>query len=294
MPEWRGNWGNWLEGAVGELKDLAVDLAGRADSGDLDEASLAELEQRMSDWLAILRRNGGQVPRVLARLEEMRRRLADQGNLAERIARLDQAIDRAGKAVRSRAGTITRSRRAAAAALSKEVAARLPGLGFRKARFDIAIDLLPEPGPLGDSACSYLFAPNAGEPPAALNRIASSGETARVMLALKTVLAEIDQTPVLVFDEVDANVGGEIGREVGRELRALGAGRQVVCVTHLPQVASLAHRHFVVTKTQDDASTSVSIAQIDGDRSLREAELARMLGDRDSRSAREHARELLG
>ena len=135
--------------------------------------------------------------------------------------------------------------------------------------------------------------PNAGQDLLPLDQIASSGEAARVMLALKTVLAAVDRTPVLVFDEVDANVGGEIGAQVGRELAALGKGHQVFCVTHLPQVAALGHAHLVVTKTQDDRSTTVAIAPVHAKRKDREAELARMLGDRASKVALSHARELL-
>jgi len=145
----------------------------------------------------------------------------------------------------------------------------------------------------GDSHCRFVFAPNAGQELLPLNKIASSGETARVMLALKTVLAEADATPLLVFDEVDANVGGEVGRAVGTELARLSGKHQVLCVTHLPQVASLAQNHFVVTKSQDDASTAVEIGPIHEDRELRLGELARMLGDRNSASARAHAEELL-
>ena len=145
----------------------------------------------------------------------------------------------------------------------------------------------------GDSRCRFLFAPNAGQDLLPLNKIASSGETARVMLALKTVLAEADDTPLLVFDEVDANVGGEVGRAVGAELARLAGRHQVLCVTHLPQVASLAQNHFVVTKSQEIDSTTVSIGPIHESRVSRLSELARMLGDRHSDSARAHAEELL-
>jgi DNA repair protein RecN (Recombination protein N) len=138
-----------------------------------------------------------------------------------------------------------------------------------------------------------LFCPNAGQDLLPLSQIASSGEAARVLLALKTVLAASDRTPVLVFDEVDANVGGEVGAQVGRELAALGGGHQVVCVTHLPQVAALGRQHLVVTKDQDDTATTVRLAPVHANREARLAELARMLGDRTSKSALAHAKELL-
>ena len=126
-----------------------------------------------------------------------------------------------------------------------------------------------------------------------LAKIASSGETARVMLALKAVLAAYDATPVLVFDEVDANVGGEIGGSVGAELARVSDGHQVFCVTHLPQVACQGDHHFVVTKSQSDDHTDVNIRPLGDDPESRIGELARMLGDRNSASAISHARELL-
>ncbi|MEM8868685.1 MAG: DNA repair protein RecN, partial [Verrucomicrobiota bacterium] len=178
--------------------------------------------------------------------------------------------------------------------LSSKAEALLKSLGFKKAQLRIEVLSESELHDYGDSRCSFQFAPNAGQERLPLNKIASSGETARVMLALKTVLAETDSTPLLVFDEVDANVGGEVGRSVGAELARLAGQHQVFCVTHLPQVASLADSHFVVTKTQSDEATSVSIAPIHVDRSQRLAELARMLGDRSSASALAHAEELLG
>jgi DNA repair protein RecN (Recombination protein N) len=138
-----------------------------------------------------------------------------------------------------------------------------------------------------------LFAPNPGQAALPLSKIASSGETARVMLALKAVLADADATPLLVFDEVDANVGGEIGAEVGRELAALGARHQVLCVTHLPQVAAKAARHFVVEKLQTPKATSIRLKELQADTDARVDELARMLGDRTAKSAQQHAKALL-
>jgi DNA repair protein RecN (Recombination protein N) len=153
---------------------------------------------------------------------------------------------------------------------------------------------LAELGPYGDGGVEFLFSPNVGEPPLSLHRIASSGELARVMLALKTVLAEIDDVPLLVFDEVDANVGGEIGRIVGEKMADIAEKHQVLCVTHLPQVAAQAQNHFVVTKDQSGDRASVSIEPIHGNHKVRVGELARMLGDRSAKSALAHAEELLG
>ena len=152
---------------------------------------------------------------------------------------------------------------------------------------------LSELGPQGDVGVEFLFSPNVGEAPLALHRIASSGELARVMLALKAVLAEIDDVPLLVFDEVDANVGGEIGRIVGEKMANIAERHQVLCVTHLPQVAAQAQNHFVVTKDQSGERAAVTIEAIHDDRKIRVSELARMLGDRNAKSAMAHAEELL-
>ncbi|HRI81714.1 MAG TPA: DNA repair protein RecN, partial [Opitutaceae bacterium] len=140
----------------------------------------------------------------------------------------------------------------------------------------------------------FLFSPNVGEPPLPLGRIASSGELARVMLALKTVLADLDGVPLLVFDEVDANVGGEIGRVVGEKMAGIAQTHQVLCVTHLPQVAARATCHLVVSKDQEGARAAVTIEPIQASRKARVSELARMLGDRTAKSALAHADELLG
>ena len=138
-----------------------------------------------------------------------------------------------------------------------------------------------------------MFSPNVGEEVRPLSRIASSGELARVMLALKTVLAEIDAVPVLVFDEVDANVGGEIGRVVGEKMASIGRNHQVICVTHLPQVAAQGAGHLVVEKDQSKERVEVTIHGIHDREEARIDELARMLGDRKAASARAHAIELL-
>ena len=188
---------------------------------------------------------------------------------------------------------LLKAREKAAKKLAERASKTLLGLGFKNARFDISIYAESEPSPDCGSSCEFMFMANPGQPLLPLAKIASSGELARVMLALKTTLADADATPLLVFDEVDANVGGEIGAEVGKRLAELSKGHQVFCVTHLPQVAACANGHFLVEKSQTKTSTSVSIARIDGDKKRRVSELARMLGDRNSESAVAHAQKLL-
>ena len=176
---------------------------------------------------------------------------------------------------------------------AKVAAANIAELGFTKADFKIRMVPLAEPGPSGDCGCEFLFSPNVGEDVRPLARIASGGELARVMLALKAVLAELDDVSVLVFDEVDANVGGEIGRVVGEKMARIGKIRQVFCVTHLPQVAAQAASHYVVTKDQSKDRATVQITPIQAARKARVSELARMLGDRNAKSALAHAEQLL-
>jgi len=210
------------------------------------------------------------------------------------LLRLEKQIAMGEKEVRQLAARLRQAREKAAGKLAKIAAASIGQLGFKKAEFQISVIALDQPGAMGDCGCEFLFSPNVGEAPLPLSRIASSGELARVMLALKTVLADLDGVPLLVFDEVDANVGGEIGRVVGEKMAAIARTHQVLCVTHLPQVAAQASSHLVVDKDQSKQRAVVTIEPIQASRSARLSELARMLGDRNAKSALAHAEELLG
>jgi DNA repair protein RecN (Recombination protein N) len=248
----------------------------------------------MNLWQELRRKYGGSVEAVLSKREELAQKIDIQGDLDGVLVKKRKATADLEADLKKQAVKLTASRKKSAKALAQKAADLLQALGFKKARLEIKLISDAKLQEHGDSHCQFLFAPNAGQDLQPLNKIASSGETARVMLALKTVLAEADATPLLVFDEVDANVGGEVGRAVGSELARLAKKHQVLCVTHLPQVASLAHNHYVVTKSQDEDSTAVNIAPLGDSRSARLGELARMLGDRKSASARAHAEELLG
>ena len=277
-----------------ELQDLGEELGHLVNDYDFDPEAIEAATERMNLWQELRRKYGGSVEAVLSKREELAQKIEIQGDLEGVLAKRRKASVDLESELKKQAQKLTASRRKSAKILAQKAAHLLQALGFKKARLEIELIADAKLHDYGDSHCQFLFAPNAGQNLQPLNKIASSGETARVMLALKTVLAEADATPLLVFDEVDANVGGEVGRAVGAELARLAKKHQVLCVTHLPQVASLAHNHYVVTKSQDKDSTAVNIASLGDSRSDRLEELARMLGDRKSASARAHAEELLG
>lgn len=281
-----------LNALAAEAEDIRADYARLARGLSDDDESVGELEAKMNLWLEFRRKYGPEAVQVRAKRDGIAQRLLSQGDVEARVAKLRAEAAQVEKDLRKQADALHAARAKAADKLAGAVRKMLGALGFKKADLRIEVAAV-ELGPQGADAVRFLFCPNAGQDLLPLDQIASSGEAARVMLALKTVLAAVDRTPVLVFDEVDANVGGEIGAQVGRELAALGKGHQVFCVTHLPQVAALGHAHLVVTKTQDDKSTTVEIAPVHGKRKDRESELARMLGDRASKVALSHARELL-
>jgi DNA repair protein RecN (Recombination protein N) len=276
-----------------EIEDLGREFERLGGDFSFEPEQMETLTARMNAWLDAKRKYGGAVTAVLAAAEDMRRRLAVQGDLAGAMARLE--IDTAGAhaAAFAVARELRSAREKAARELARAAGRRIAELGFQRAEFSVRLSTEGELGPSGDCACEFLFSPNVGEAPLPLHKIASSGELARVMLALKTILADLDSIPLLVFDEVDANVGGEIGRVVGERMAGIAAKHQVLCVTHLPQVAAQAAHHLVVEKDQSGDRAEVTIEAIHGERRARVEELARMLGDRTAKAALLHAEELL-
>ena len=282
-----------LESAAVELNDLGAEFAALSQSLHFDSEHAEALTARMNTWLEAKRKHGGDVRAVLAARDDLRRRLEAQSDLEGMLAKLEKQIADAGRAAKKEAGALRAVREKAAKELARVAAKGIAQLGFAKADFSVRVVPLVELGATGDCGCEFLFSPNVGEAPLPLNRVASSGELARVMLALKTVLADLDEVPLLVFDEVDANVGGEIGVVVGEKMAAIAKNHQVLCVTHLPQVAAQATCHLVVTKDQSKDRAVVVIEPIQASRKARVAELARMLGDSKAKSALAHAEELL-
>jgi len=282
-----------LASATVELNALGAECSALSQQLLFDPEQAEELGLKMNAWLEVKRKHGGEVAVVVTARVEMHRRLEVQGDLEGTLLRLEQEIADAARTATKAAQSLRVLREKAAKDLAKVAAKGIAQLGFKKADFQVRIVALPDLGPTGDCGAEFLFSPNVGEPPLPLSRIASSGELARVMLALKTVLADLDEVPLLVFDEVDANVGGEIGRVVGEKMAGIARNHQVLCVTHLPQVAAQATAHLLVTKDQSKDRAVVTIEPIHPSRKSRVSELARMLGDRTAKSALAHAEEML-
>jgi DNA repair protein RecN (Recombination protein N) len=268
---------------AGELRRYAEGLA--AEPGALDAA-----EDRLAVLERLKRKHGGTIAAVLTHGDHCRARRDELTGAEVALDQASAALEAAWGELASRADELRAARAAAAPRLAAAVRDRLADLAMAGACLEIALEPR-EPGPSGADAVEFLIAPNAGVPAGPLRDIASGGELSRVMLALMGA-ANAEGTAALVFDEVDAGIGGHTARAVGEQLRALAEGRQVVCITHLPQIASLAARHYSIAKdaTADPARTTVT--PLAGGAVV--AELVRMLGaDADDVAARRHARELL-
>ncbi len=285
---------------VVSLRELQLDLSRYAERVDLDPARLAQLEERLNLIHSLKRKYGATLAEVItfgsaakAKLHSLEQRDSELARLNTALAKLDAELSRAGR-------DLTAARRKVIPKLTKAVTRQLQDLGFEQSELSVALTTSDSVGnrqsaignlkSTGFDSVEFQFAPNPGEPARPLRAIASSGEMARVMLALKTVLAAEDEIPVLVFDEVDANVGGETANAVGDKMRQIARARQVICITHLAPVAAAADTHFVVTKQVRDGRTLSDIQPLRAKQ--RVDELARMLGGQGE-AARKHAEALL-
>lgn len=281
-----------VHNSIIEIEDINSELSGLAQSEWLDEQDIVLLQEKMNLWLEIKRKYGPTLQAVIEKRNNFIQLLNSQSNIEKCIYELTHVAQKKEQQLKILANELQTSRQKVAMALSIQILQLLKKIGLPKAKFEVAFNKEFSFKEFGEYSCSFLFSANPGHPLLPLNKIASSGELARVMLALKTLLAEVDNTPLLVFDEIDANIGGEIASQVAKELVKLSKNHQVFCITHLPQVAAYAHSHLLVEKHQDKQTTSVSILTLNT-QSMRIEELARMLGDRHSSSARSHAKELL-
>ncbi len=273
-----------------ELTELESSVQEYADDLETDPAELAQLDQRIHTIQTLKRKYGATVAAILDFQKDAEQKLAKIENRGEELERLQALVKDRRTDVEKLGKNLSKKRSEAAPKLAKEVAAHLTDLGFKRSVFEARLSSLPEPGRHGLEELDFQFAPNPGEPLKPLRLTASSGEMSRVLLAVKSALAKQDAVPLLVFDEIDANVGGNIAEAVGHKMASLGSTHQVIAITHFPQVASLAASHFVVTKEIEGDRTKSHIREVADEERIEE--LARMLGGK-LESAREHARNLL-
>jgi DNA repair protein RecN (Recombination protein N) len=285
-----------------EAEDIGGELRGYLDGldpgGDLGPARLEEVEERLSVLARLARKHGGGIPEVLLHAERCRARRAELEHADQALETAAGDLGAAQAELADLAEQLGRARRKAAPKLAAAVRGRLAELAMPEARFEIELEPRPDGcGPRGAEAIEMLIAPNAGGVPGPLREVASGGELSRVMLALLSVAhgepeTERDAGSLLVFDEIDAGIGGHTARAVGEHLRELARGRQILCITHLPQVAALAERHFTIVKDASAKPATTTVSTLDGDAVV--DELVRMLGaGREDSAASEHARELL-
>ena len=274
-----------------EADDLGAELRRYAEAIEADPGRLVEVEERLDLYERLKRKHGGSVSAVLAHAERCRaeRERLEGAELA--TERAEEALARARSERDEMARRVGEARRRAAPELAERVREELAALAMEEASFSVELHERQDIGPTGAERVEFMLAPNPGVPAAPVRESASGGELSRVMLALMTV-AGAGGSPTLAFDEVDAGVGGQTARAVGERLRSLGSSRQVLCITHLPQIAALADGHFRIEKAAEGELAVATVQALEGDGVV--AELCRMLGaEASDAGARRHAEELL-
>ena len=287
-------WREMLGSALIQVEEVGRSLSRYAQARDLDPGRLAEVDAHLQHLHDLARKHRTSAEALVTTLERLR---DEHDALASAGAKIDAlALERRALLAEysSCAAQLTEARQAAARLLSTQVSALMDQLGMTGGRLEVALEPLPDEGidANGRERCDFLISTNPGQPPKPLRRIASGGELARISLALEVALLGLDEVGCMVFDEVDSGIGGGVAETVGRKLRALGQVRQVLCVTHLPQVAAQGHAHLKVSKQSDDRGTRTQIEPLDTEG--RREELARMLGGLSiTRETRAHARTML-
>ncbi len=273
-----------------ELEELELDLRHYQEKIDVDPGSLRQLEERLNLLEGLRQKYHRNEEELLALAADLEKKLDQIDGREAALEKVRADFESTSRKMLELGKHLAADRRTAGTKLAEQIRVHLADLGFQQARFDLQWEALSEPITSGFDQIEFLFSPNPGEPLKALRAIASSGEISRVMLAIKTALAQQDLIGLLVFDEIDANVGGEIAHAVGRKMQTLGENHQVLAITHMPQVAAAARKHFFVSKEVSDGRTRTALQEVGGPERLEE--IARMLGGK-SRSALEHARTLL-
>jgi DNA repair protein RecN (Recombination protein N) len=276
-----------LDEALALLEQVRADL-------DLDPAAFDELDRRLGRLHDLARKHRVAPEGLAAQRDALAAELETLRDSGARLRTLDPEIEAAAQAWQAAAATLGEARRGTAARLSSATTALLSELGMGGGRFEVALEPVAtdRPDPQGAERVEFLVAANAGQPPRPLRRVASGGELSRISLAIEVAALGKDAVPTMVFDEVDSGIGGAVAQIVGQKLRALGAGRQALCVTHLPQVAAHGHAHYRVSKSETSGATHSAVEVLGA--KAREEEIARMLGGATvGKEARAAARRLL-
>ena len=286
--------GDYLDAAGIQLDEAGAGLARYIDALDADPGRQAWVEERLAELKAAARKHRTDPEALPGVLEQLAGELDELGNAAERGRELETMLDDARNAYLEAAKRLSKKRRKAAKAFGADVSEAMQGLGMSGGRFEIRVDpLAPEQArAAGLDDIEFLISANPGQPTAPLSKVASGGELSRMSLAIQVIASDGGRIPTMIFDEVDSGVGGGVAEMVGRRLADLGRSRQVLCVTHLPQVASLADRHFRIAKVTDGKATRTTAAELSHEERI--DEVARMLGGVDiTATTREHAAEML-
>ncbi|MED5198597.1 MAG: DNA repair protein RecN [Gemmatimonadota bacterium] len=281
-----------LQGAYHALAEVGRDLSDYVGGLRHDPGRLEEVRSRLDLIHSLKRKYGPTAEDVIASRDRVRAELDEVEDGGWDEDTLAAEVDRTRSDLIAAAACLSEKRQAAATRLEEEVGALLPDLGLPAGTFKVQMDTLPEVKSRGAESIEFLVSVNAGFPPSSLARVASGGELSRVMLTLKAILAQVDQVPTLVFDEIDAGIGGQVASLVAAKLKDVARYHQVFVVTHLPQLASQACSHLLVEKDEREGLAATAVRGLTGDARVRE--IARMLGgDLESETSQDHARELL-
>lgn len=281
-----------LASSLAQAEDTLHSLHAWQRKADLDPQRLAELDERMSLWVSLARRYKRTPAELPGLLAGWKQELA-QLDAAADLGALEAAEQKAGAAYMTEARTLSRLRTKAAPLLAKAITQAMQGLGMQGGRFEVTLEKSAQPTQSGLEDVAFLVAGHAGSTPRPVGKVASGGELSRIALAIAVTTSQLGTAQTLIFDEVDSGVGGAVAETVGRLMKQLGRDRQVMAVTHLPQVAACADHHLVVAKHSDTTGTASTVAAVHGEQ--RVAEVARMLGgERLSGTTLAHAKEMLG
>ncbi|MEJ2201622.1 MAG: DNA repair protein RecN, partial [Desulfuromonadaceae bacterium] len=286
-------WIETLRSALYGLEDVAIQLRDYAQKVQVEPGRLQEVEERLAQLANLKRKYAPTIAEIMALHQRIDAELAELADLESTRAELSKTLGRSREKLLQAGKDLTALRRQGGVKLKQRVEAELAGLAMERAHFEMRLEPLAKAGPRGLEKGEFYLSPNQGEEPKPLARIASGGELSRIMLALQSAAPRVDTIPTRVFDEVDAGIGGEAATAVGEKLHRVAEGWQIICITHLPQVAAFADVHYRVEKQERQGRTFTALVRLTDEERIRE--MARMLGGaKITARALEHARELIG